>query len=128
MFETLKYVWKGGRIGAAKALIGTLLRIKPVLTFEGGIVRVLAKPRTTSGAIEYMVNFVEKRTSKNVPLHGWLAHACALKTASVLEKELRANFNCAALRFFEVGPVYGTHMGPEFIGLGFYSDEGWKPK
>jgi peptidoglycan hydrolase-like protein with peptidoglycan-binding domain len=58
-------------------LVGTLLRIKPVITFEDGVVKVLAKPRTTSGAIEYMVDFVAKRTSENAPLHGWLAHAHA---------------------------------------------------
>ena len=36
VFDTLEYLWKGGRIGAARALIGTLLRIKPVLTFRMG--------------------------------------------------------------------------------------------
>lgn len=128
MFDTLKYAWKGGRIGAAKALVGTLLKIKPVITFEDGVVRVLSKPRTTSGAIEYMVNFVAKRTSKNVPLHGWLAHARASEIAITLEKALRVHFNWTELRLFEVGPVYGTHMGPGFIGLGFYSDGDWQPE
>lgn len=128
MFETLKYAWKGGRIGAARALVGTLLRVKPVLTFVGGEVKILAKPRTTSGAIKYMVNFVEKRTKKDASLHGWLGHARALATASALEQELRSNLNWAELRLFELGPVYGTHMGPGFIGLGFYSDNDWQSK
>lgn len=109
-------------------MVGTLLRIKPVITFEEGVVRVLAKPRTTSGAIEYMVDFVAKRASKNAPLHGWLAHAHASEMALTLEKELRARFNWTELRLFELGPVYGSHMGPGVVGLGFYGDEDWQPE
>lgn len=126
VFDSLEYLWKGGRIGAARALVGTLLRIKPVLTLQGGEVKVLAKARTLARAIEYMLRFVEKRIGGRTSLHGWLAHTHVFEAASTLEKELHARFDWAELRLLELGPVLGTHTGPGFIGLGFYSDEDWQ--
>lgn len=128
LFDTLKYAWRGGRIGAARALLGTLLHVKPVLTFETEDVRVLAKPRTISGAKDYILKFVEKRVGREGDLHGWLAHGRIPEVASLLERELRVYFRWAELRLFELGPVFGTHMGPGFVGLGFYSDKDWHPE
>ncbi len=122
MFENLKYAWKGGRIGAARALLGTILRIKPVLTIEEGEVKVVAKPRTLTGAVEHISAFVEKRAGQSTRLYGWLAHAHVPQASSMLEKELRSRFVWADLRVFELGPVFATHMGPGFAGLSFYSD------
>lgn len=122
-FDTLEYLWKGGRIGVARALLGMLLKIRPVLAFQDREVTVLAKPRTMARAIEYMLKFVQKRVEGCTSLHGWVGHTHVFETALALEKELRDHFNWAELRLLELGPVLETHMGPGFIGLGFYSDE-----
>jgi DegV family protein with EDD domain len=125
-FDTLEYLWKGGRIGAARALVGTLLKIKPVLTQESGEVKVLNKARTMAHAIEYILGFVEKAVKGNVFLHGWVAHSHVPDAARAVEKELRENFNWVGLRFLEMGPVLGTHMGPGLIGVSFYCNEEWQ--
>jgi DegV family protein with EDD domain len=125
-FNTLDYLWKGGRIGAARALIGTLLKIKPVLTQEGGEVKVLNKARTTAHAIDYMLGSMEKTVNGCISLHGWVAHSHVPDAARTLEKELRKRFNWAELRFLEMGPVLGTHMGPGLVGVSFYCDEDWR--
>jgi DegV family protein with EDD domain len=124
-FDTLEYLRKGGRIGAATALVGTLLKIKPVLTQEGGEVKVLNKARTRAHAIEYMLGFVEKEVKGSISLHGYLAHSRVPDAARALEKGLRENFNWVELRLFELGPVLGTHMGPGLVGASFYCDEDW---
>jgi DegV family protein with EDD domain len=124
-FDTLEYLWKGGRIGAARALVGTLLKIKPVLTQDGGEVKILNRTRTMAHAIEYMLGFVEKETKGDVFLHGWVAHSRVPEGARVIEKELRQNFKWVELRLLEMGPVLGTHMGPGLVGASFYSDEDW---
>jgi len=124
-FDTLEYLWKGGRIGAARALVGTLLKIKPVLTHKGGEVKVLNKARTRTHAIEYMSGFVEKEVKGSISLHGYIAHSHVPDAAHALEKELRENFNWVGLRFLEMGPVLGTHMGPGLVGVSFYCDEDW---
>ena len=127
VFDTLEYSRRGGRIGAARALVGTLLKIKPILTFEAGEAKVLAKVRTLPRAIEYMLKFVEKRTEGSTSLYGSIRHAHVLDAARALEKELRARFNWAELDFLELGPVFGTHLGPGTLGLGFYGDKDWQP-
>jgi DegV family protein with EDD domain len=124
-FDTLDYLWKGGRIGAARALVGTLLKIKPVLTQEGEEVKVLNKARTMAQAIEYMSGFVEKEVKGSISLHGYVAHSHVPDAAQALEKELRENFNWVELRFLEMGPVLGTPMGPGLVGVSFYCDEDW---
>jgi DegV family protein with EDD domain len=124
-FDTLEYLRKGGRIGAARALVGTLLKIKPVLTQEGGEVKVLNKSRTMAHAIEYILGFVEKEVKGSISLHGWVAHSHVPDAARVLEKGLRERFNWIELRFLEMGPVLGTHMGPGLVGASFYCDEDW---
>jgi len=127
VFDTLSYLLKGGRIGRAKALVGTLLQIKPILTFEDGEAKVLTKVRTMTRAIDYILKFIEKRTKGSTRLYGSIRHAHVLKPARALEKELRAHFNWAELDFLELGPVFGTHLGPGTLGLGFYSDKDWQP-
>jgi len=127
VLDTLDYLLKGGRIGRAKALVGTLLKIKPILTFEAGEAKVLAKVRTMARAIEYILKFVEKRTEGSTAIHGSIRHTHALEAALALEKELRARFNWTELDFLELGPIFGTHLGPGTIGLGFYSDKDWQP-
>lgn len=123
VFDTLEYLWKGGRIGAARALVGTLLKIKPVLTQEGGEVKILNKTRTMTHAMEHILGFVEKEVRGNIFLHGYIAHSRVPDVARVLEKEFRENFKWVELRFLELGPVLGTHMGPGLVGASFYSDE-----
>lgn len=127
VLDTLDYLLKGGRIGRAKALVGTLLKIKPILTFEGGEPRLLAKVRTMPRAIDYVLRFVEKRTEGSTSIHGAIRHTHVLEAALALEKALRAHFDWAELDLMELGPVFGTHLGPGTIGLGFYGDKDWQP-
>jgi len=125
--DTLEYLWKGGRIGGATALLGTMLRIKPILAFEGGGLKVLAKTRTTRRAIEYILELMAERVKGNVSIHAIVVHTHNIKPASALQKEVQARFNCAELGLMELGPVLGTHIGPGFFGIGFYSEKDWQP-
>lgn len=127
VLDTLEYLSKGGRIGSAKYLLGTLLRIKPVLAFEAGEVKILAKARTTGRAIEYVLELMKKRVTGSTPLHIGVVHTHAIELALALKKEVQASFNCAELELIELGPVLGTHIGPGFFGLGFYSEQEWQP-
>jgi len=123
VIDTLKYLWKGGRIGGAMALVGTVLKIKPVLTFEDGEVKVLAKARTVERATEYLLDFMKKRTRGNNSIHAAVVHTHAFDKALALEKEVLAGFECVEFYLIELGPVLGTHIGPGTLGLAFYTDE-----
>lgn len=127
VLDTLEYLWRGGRIGGAKALLGTMLRIKPILAFEGGELKVLAKERTTRKAIQYVIEVMKQRVKEDAPIHAIVVHTHAAELASALKEEVHARFNCAELGLAELGPVLGTHVGPGFFGLGFYSERDWQP-
>jgi DegV family protein with EDD domain len=127
VLNTLEYLWKGGRIGGAKALLGTILRIKPLLDFRGGEVKVLAKLRTSARAIDSILELMRSRVPRNKPIYVGVAHTNALEWALELQKEIQSAFNCAEMDLVELGPVLGTHIGPGFFGLGFYSSEDWQP-
>jgi len=127
VLSTLEYLWRGGRIGSAKALLGSLLRITPVLAFEAGEVKILAKARTTGRAIEYAMELMKERIKGSTPIHAVVVHTHAIELALALKKEVQARFNCAELDLIELGPVLGTHIGPGFFGLSFYSEQDWQP-
>jgi DegV family protein with EDD domain len=127
MLNTLEYLWRGGRIGGAKALLGTLLRIKPLLDFRNGEVKVLGRLRTSTQAMESILEIMKSRIKPGIPIHVGVAQTNALEPARALSERVKAIFNCAELDLVELGPVLGTHLGPGFFGIAFYSDEEWQP-
>jgi len=123
MLDTLHYLWKGGRIGGATALIGSLLNIKPIVALGNGEVRPLAKVRSRAKGVDYMLKLMEKQVEGNIPIRGGVIHSRAFDEALALEREVRARFNCVELDLVELGPAFGTHTGPGTLGLAFYSDD-----
>ncbi len=125
--DTLEYLWRGGRIGAARALLGAVLRIKPLLDFQGEEVKVIGRSRTITQAMDAILTFMKGREKPQVPLHVTVAHTHTPELAQTLAEQVRADFNIAELDIIELGPVLGTHAGPGFLGIAFYSDEEWRP-
>jgi DegV family protein with EDD domain len=115
--DTLKYLQKGGRIGGAAALVGTLLKIKPILCLKDGRVEPLDKVRSKRKALARLLEVVEERVGPGTPVQVVVLHAQAPDEARELEQEVRARFNCTECYFTEVGPVLGTHTGPGLVGL-----------
>lgn len=116
--DTLEYLKKGGRIGGAQALIGTLLKIKPVLHLNNGKVDAFDKVRTMKKALERIVD--EMPPAKGVfPLH--LLHAEALVTVETLKHMVKERFPQAQITISELSPVIGTHSGPGVVGICFYA-------
>ena len=127
MVDTLKYAWRGGRIGRGKALLGSLLSIKPILALENAEAKPLARARSRAKGVEYMLKLLGKRVGTSTSIHhGAVIHSCVFEEALALEREVQARFNCPELDVVEVGPVFGTHTGPGALGLAFYTDEDWQ--
>ena len=120
--DTLEYLHKGGRIWGAAALMGTVLRIKPVLYLKEGQIEVLTKVRTKRKALKRLLELMGERMTEGASVHVTIIHAHAVEEASALEKEVRAHFNCAEIYISELGPVIGAHVGPRAIGVAFYAD------
>lgn len=113
--ETLEYLQRGGRIGRAAALAGTLLSVKPVISINFGEVAPLERVRTTNAALRRLVELVVKAG----PIERLGAvDADAAENAQLVENQLRAHFPDRLIDRAELGPVVGTHGGPGVVGVG----------
>jgi DegV family protein with EDD domain len=119
--DTLEYLYRGGRIGGAAALLGTMLQIKPILFVADGYVDVLSRPRTKSKALRIILDEVAKEAD-GVPLHAAILHAGVPEEAEALRQEVATRFECAELYVTEMTPVMGAHTGPGVLGIVFYTD------
>jgi DegV family protein with EDD domain len=121
VLDTLEYLRRGGRIGGARAMLGSMLNVKPMLQIENGLVEPLEQPRSRSKALKRLLEIMEERTLHK-PVHVSVLHALSLDDAAELEKQIRARFQCKAFYMTEIGSVIGVHTGPNAIGLAFYAD------
>ena len=114
--DTLEYLRKGGRIGAAQAWLGSALQIKPILTLEEEITPV-ERVRTRRRAFERMVEFARER--KAAGAGAWVVqHIHDPDTARRLVDECRQIFGTDPVFVSEIGPVIGAHVGPGLLGFG----------
>ena len=119
--DTLEYLYRGGRIGGAAALLGTMLQIKPILFVADGYVDVFAKPRTKGKALRTILNRVAEQAGHQ-PLHAAILHAGVPEEAEELREQVEAGFHCVELYVTEMTPVMGAHTGPGVLGIVFYTD------
>jgi fatty acid kinase fatty acid binding subunit len=114
--DTLDYLRRGGRIGAARAWIGTTLKIKPILTLDNEITPI-ERVRTRSRAFERMVDYARQRQSDGAD--GWVVqHVQDPANAERLVEACRPIFGNDPVFTSEVGPVIGAHVGPGLLGVG----------
>lgn len=114
--DTLEFLKRGGRIGAAQAWLGAALKIKPILTLEEEITPV-ERVRTAGRAFERMVDYLQARHDDGAD--AWvIQHIQAHEQAERLVERGREIFGTDPCFVSEVGPVIGTHVGPGLLGVG----------
>jgi len=114
--DTLEYLRKGGRIGQAQALIGTLLGIKPILGQANGEVVPVDKVRGGRRAQPRVIELVGQRIDRSRPVFVATAHASAPQWGERLKKLLIESFDIVEMLDGEIGPVVGAHAGPGTVG------------
>ena len=118
--ETLEYLKKGGRIGGAAALFGSLLQIKPILTVEDGKTTVFTKVRTKKKAINKIVNTVLEQNSKT-PIKGLIVHHINCESeGQELADRLKSSLGLDNVKIQSIGPIIGLHVGPGSIGVAYH--------
>lgn len=114
--ENLDYLQRGGRIGKAKALLGNLLKLTPILTVIDGETTILDKVRTKKKAVKKLVDtFLQDGEDKGIE-QILVHHIENEKEAKVLASELEAYVN-QPVTLSSIGPVIGSHVGPGAIGI-----------
>ncbi len=112
LVDTLEYLQKGGRIGKASALIGSILNIKPILSLDpDGVVLAVDKVRGTKKAMARIVELL-KKTYGDEPVGMTMAYSLHKETAGELYELLKSQFNVQAVSWTTIGAVIGTHTGP----------------
>ncbi|MET9510736.1 DegV family protein [Streptomyces flavidovirens] len=115
--DTLDYLRRGGRIGAAQALLGSALAVKPLLELDGGRIEMLEKVRTASKAIARLEEIAAERAGTR-PVDIAVHHLAAPERAERLAERLRVRVTgLAELHVSEVGAVIGAHTGPGLLGV-----------
>lgn len=121
--DTLEFLKRGGRIGAAAAFWGTLLDTKPILAVEAGQIRPVARVRGKKKALRYLFNELERKLpTPGHPVQAGVMHVAAEDDACQLGTIIRERFNVTYFFMFELGPVLAAHVGPGTIGAGFCLD------
>jgi DegV family protein with EDD domain len=118
MVDTLEYLQRGGRIGKARAFLGTILNVKPVCTIREGIICPHEKVRGRKKAVNRLVRLVGESFPDTEPLFCFLTHGSDPEGLQELQKLLQAGLNCAEIMTSRLGAVVGTHVGPGVLGLG----------
>ncbi|RNG22527.1 DegV family protein [Streptomyces botrytidirepellens] len=114
--DTLDYLRRGGRIGAAQALLGSALAVKPLLQLDDGRIELREKVRTASKAIARLEEIVVERAGQR-PVDIAVQHLAAGERATALAERLRERIpGLAELYVSEVGAVIGAHTGPGLLG------------
>ena len=121
--DTLEYLRRGGRIGRAAALAGTLLSVKPILTIRDDEVVPLKRVRGVQKAFDEFRAALEAGSRDEPTLRIGLAHAAAPERLAKLEAIVRAARPRAKVEVAtSLGPVLGTHAGPGTVGLFWFDD------
>ncbi|MFC1961924.1 DegV family protein [Chloroflexota bacterium] len=113
-FDTLKYLAKGGRIGKAQGLLGSMLSIKPILTMRDGEVYPVTRVRSRAAGMDYLYNYVAG-FSKIEELA--VEHATTPEDAEQLMERLGAIFPRERIFQSTVSPVIGTYVGPHVLSV-----------
>ena len=112
--DTLEYLHKGGRIGGASALFGTIFQIKPILYLVEGKVAVLDKVRTRPRAITRIIDELKKQ--ERLAYIGVGYNDC-LPEVEALKERIRQNYPDTPIIINEIGSVLSSHLGPGLLGL-----------
>jgi DegV family protein with EDD domain len=114
--DTLEYLYKGGRIGGAAALFGSILQIRPLLYLVEGKVAVLDKVRTKQRVINRMLDELQKY--QDLEYIG-VAHIDIPEEGNILAERIKEIYPDTPIISAGIGAVLGAHLGPGLLGLVF---------
>lgn len=124
LLDTLEYLKKGGRISPAKATIGAVLNIKPVIAIVDGEVELLGKARGSKQGNNFLIEQIEKSApiDFSMPLYlGYAGLSDKLINKYIEDSQRIWKGNVEELNVVTVGATIGTHVGPGAIALAYYA-------
>jgi DegV family protein with EDD domain len=123
LVDTLEYLAKGGRIGGAAALLGSVLKIKPILILKNGKVDQFEKERTQKHAIQRVIDLVKSQAGRNSEAYISVMHAAVPELAHTFAELLCKEFGLDTVPILDVPPAIVTHGGPGILAAAFFTGE-----
>lgn len=121
--DTLKYLYMGGRIGKATHLFGSLLRIKPLISMEDGIIVSVGQARNRSQAYRKIVEIITNTVGSGKKIKIAYLHAAAQPDAQQIKKLVEEKMQVVESFFAELSPALGVHTGPGTAGVCYFPVE-----
>ncbi|MFN7250030.1 MAG: DegV family protein [Anaerobacillus sp.] len=122
MVDTLEYLVKGGRIGRGKALVGSLLKIKPIASLADGVYTPVAKVRTYVQLIKYLLKQLETETANKTIKAIGIAQADTLELATELKDAVAKASGFHNIKIVDTTPIISTHTGPGALALMYFAE------
>jgi DegV family protein with EDD domain len=122
LVDTLEYLAKGGRIGGATALLGSVLKIKPILSLTEGRVEQFEKERTQKHAIMRLIELVKTQAARNDDAYLSVMHAAIPDLAQEFVNVLCLEFGLDSIPILDVPPAIVVHGGPGILAAAFFTD------
>ncbi len=120
--STLEYLKKGGRIGRAKALMASLLEIKPILTLHDGEVSPYKNTRRWEQGKQEIINIMATMIKNPQKLHVFIGDSDMKTEGDEFAAKIKDKFSPLELISGDLGPVVGSHAGPGTLAATFYED------
>jgi DegV family protein with EDD domain len=114
--DNLEYAYRSGRVGALQALISSLLKIKPVISLQDGLLSVSDKVRTRKKSLEVLVDKIKERFGSQ-PVRIAIVHSQDLETANILDDMTRNMLNVVETIFTELSISVAANLGPKTVGI-----------
>jgi DegV family protein with EDD domain len=121
MLDTLAYLARSGRVPRVAAWAAGMLRVKPIVRFDSSGIKLIARARTRSRAIDELVRRAEVTVGGD-SVHFAVHHAAALDDANELRRRLEARLRVAEAYVTEFTQVMGVHTGPGLLGVAFWTE------
>ncbi|MBA7644177.1 DegV domain-containing protein [subsurface metagenome] len=121
LLDTVRYIYRTGRIPRVAARAGSILNIKPILTTSSGVVRLVGVVRNKERGIDRLLKIMRDNMGLS-PVHVAVTHAYALDEAERLKERVSSEFNCVELWLTEFSPLLGYACGAGTLGLAYYSE------
>ena len=117
--DTLKYLYMGGRIGRALHLVGSMLRIKPIISMADGEIVSLGQARSRHRAYDKMAELIAEKVGAGARIKVAYMHAAAIEEVDEIRSRVEQRFECVESLVAELSPALGVHTGPGTTGLAF---------
>ena len=115
--DTLEFLHKGGRIGGAKRMLGSMLNIKPILEIKDGVIEAADQVRTQKRALEHLISLIQEKAGGEHPLRIVVFHSNVPETAQSLLDDIKKTLSPEEIYLAELSPVIGTHVGPGTLAI-----------